>query len=192
MGALVRFVSDAANAEADTFTSRDNNLFEWIDSNTKTETLLTTERELSLQKDKVQLLGLDHPIVTKYLRLFRELSPEQIGVRVQSPDENDGVLAVWVVEARGDKGQTRRTIVTLAVDMEGKRLLSWERHPEKLWHAPPTGPSGANPDVMLLLLRDKLEPVLNRELEHRGLAKGSRGFESQLIAWIEATRISMA
>src|ERR1035441_6315722 len=69
MGALVKFVADAASAETDTFTSRGDKLFAWINRNTKIETLLTTDRELSLQKEKVQLLGLDHPIVTSYLRL---------------------------------------------------------------------------------------------------------------------------
>jgi hypothetical protein len=29
--------------------------------------------------------------------------------------------------------------------------------------------------------------MLQRELEHRSLAKGSRGFEAKLIGWVEAT-----
>ena len=37
----------------------------------------------------------------------------------------------------------------------------------------------------LALLREKLEPMLQRELEHRGLAQGSRGFETKLIGWME-------
>ena len=186
MAALVRFVTDAASAEVDTFTSRGDKLFAWIDGDTKTETILTTERELSLQKEKVQLLGLDHPLVTAYLRKFRELPPEQLGVRVQSPDGHSGVLAAWAVEARGDKGQVKRIIVPLAVDTEGKRLVQWERHPENLWHAQPSPPNGANSETMLSLLHERLEPMLQRELEHRGLAQGSRGFETKLIGWVEA------
>jgi hypothetical protein len=156
MGALVRFVTGAASAEADTFTSRGDKLFAWIDGDTKTETLLTTERELSLQKEKVQLLGLDHPVVTAYLRKFRNLPPEHLGVRVQSPDGHSGVLAVWAIEARGDKGQVKRVIVPLAVDTDGKRLLPWERHPENLWHAQPSSQNGANSEKMLALLRETL------------------------------------
>ena len=30
-----------------------------------------------------------------------------------------------------------------------------------------------------------LEPMLQRELEHRGLDKVNRGFEAKLIAWVE-------
>ncbi len=186
MGALVSFVSDAASAETDTFTNRGDKLFAWIDGNTKIETLLTTDRDFSLQKEKVQLLGLDHPIVTSYLRLFRDIPPEQLGVRVQSPDGHSGVLAVWAVEARGDKGQVKRIILPLAVDTEGKRLVPWERNPETLWHAQPSSQNGATSEAMESLLREKLEPMLQRELEHRGLAKGSHGFETKLIGWVEA------
>jgi hypothetical protein len=28
--------------------------------------------------------------------------------------------------------------------------------------------------------------MLQRELEHRGLSKGSRGYEARLIGWVEA------
>ncbi len=75
---------------------------------------MTTERELSLQKENVQLLGLDHPLVAAYLRKFRELPPEELGLCVQSPDGTEGVLAAWAVEARGDKGQVKRMTITLA------------------------------------------------------------------------------
>jgi len=187
MAALVRFITEAASAEADTFTSRGDKLFAWVDGETKTETLLTTARELSLQKEKVQLLGLDHPLVTAYLLKFRNLPADELGVRVQSPDGNSGVVAIWAVEARGDKGQVKRTIVPLAVDMQGKRLAAWERHLEKIWHGQPSSINGANSEQMLNLLHDSLEPMLQRELEHRGLAKGSRGFETNLIGWVEAT-----
>ena len=67
-----------------------NKLFGWIHKDTRTETLLTTERELSLQKENVQLLGLDHPLVAAYLRKFRELPPEELGLCVQSPDGTEG------------------------------------------------------------------------------------------------------
>jgi len=186
MGALVRFISDAASAEGETFTGRGENLFAWIDKDGRTETLLTTERELSLQKENVQLLGLDHPLVTAYLKKFRELPPEEVGLCVRSPDGTEGVLAVWAVEARGDRGQVKRMIITLGVDGEGKRHVEWERQPEKLWRSPPSGQNVREADKKLTILRNSLEPMLQRELEHRCLGKVPRGFEAKLIAWVEA------
>ena len=38
----------------------------------------------------------------------------------------------------------------------------------------------------LTLLRETLEPMLQRELEHRGLSKASRGYDAKLIGWLEA------
>lgn len=185
MGALVRFVGDAASAEDQTFNSRGDKLFVWIDKVTRTETLLTTERELSLQKENVQLFGLDHPLVAASLRKFRELPPEEIGLCVQSPDGTEGILAAWAVEARGDKGQVKRMIVTLAVDGNGRRHVAWERQPEKLWGAQVSSQNGKQADKKLAILRNSLEPMLQRELEHRGLDKVNRGFEAKLIAWVE-------
>ena len=76
----------------ETFTARGDKLFAWIDKDTQTETLLTTERELSLQKENVQLLGLDHPLVAAYLRKFRELPPEELGLMRQIARRHEGSL----------------------------------------------------------------------------------------------------
>jgi hypothetical protein len=70
MGALVRFVAESANAEDETFTRRGDNLYAWIDRESHVETLLTTQRELSLQKENVQLIGLDHPLVATFLKKY--------------------------------------------------------------------------------------------------------------------------
>ena len=186
MDALIRFIADAATAEGETFTGRGDKMFAWIDKDTQNETLLTTERELSLRKENVQLLGLDHPIVVTYLRRFRELPPEELGLCVQSPDGTEGILATWAVEARGDKGQVKRTIVTLAVDAEGRRHVAWEREPEKVWRSRVSSQDRRQADSQLAVLRNTLEPMLQRELEHKGLDKANRGFEAKLIAWVEA------
>jgi hypothetical protein len=186
MNALIRFIADASTAEGEIFTGRGDKMFAWINKDTQSETLLTTERELSLEKENVQLLGLDHPIVSAYLKKFRELPPEELGLCVQSPDGTEGVLAAWAVEARGDKGQVKRMIVTLGVDADGMRHVAWERQPEQMWRSRVSSQDGKQADKRLAILRNTLEPMLQRELEHRGLDKVNRGFEAKLIAWVEA------
>ena len=186
MNALIRFIADASTAEGEIFTGRGDKMFAWINKDTQSETLLTTERELSLEKENVQLLGLDHPIVSAYLRRFRELPPEELGLCVQSPYGTAGVLAAWAVEARGDKGQVKRMIVTLGVDADGMRHVACERQPEQMWRSRVSSQDVKQADKRLAILRNTLEPMLQRELEHRGLDKVNRGFEAKLIAWVEA------
>jgi hypothetical protein len=94
---------------------------------------------------------------------------------------------MWAVDARGDKGQLKRVVIPLAVDIQGKRLVTWERQPESLCRALPASLNGAaHPDERLALLRDTLEPLLQRELEHRGVVTSKGGFEAKLIGWVEA------
>ena len=185
MDVVARFVADAAAAEGETFTNRTDKLFAWVDKKTQTETLMTTDREISLQNENVQLLGLDHPLVAARLQKFRDLPPEELGVCAQAPDGTNGILAVWSVEARGDKGQIKRVIVPLAVDDQGGRVIAWERQPEKLWRSQPAVKKDSQAENKLTILRDLLEPMLQRELEYRGLTTGSRGFEAKLIGWVE-------
>jgi SNF2 family DNA or RNA helicase len=186
MDILIHFVADAASAEGDTFANRGDRMFAWVGKDGESETLLTTDRELSLSRENVQLLGLDHPIVSAYLRKFRELLPQDVGIRVQSPDGTEGVLAAWAVEARGDKGQLKRMIVTLGIDGEGGRHVAWERRPERMWRSTGSADNGRQGDSKIAVLRDTLEPMLQRELEHRGIGNVSRGFEAKLIGWVEA------
>ena len=186
MNTLVKFMTDAATAGGAQFVSRGDKQFAWRDKDSEAETLLTTERELSLQKENVQLLGLDHPLVATQLRIYRELPPEELGLWVKSPDGAAGILAAWAVEARGDKGQIKRLIVTLGVGWDGGRHVAWERQPELLWRSPAPNATGKQPEQRLELLRNVLEPMLQREIEHRVMGKANRGFEAKLISWIEA------
>jgi len=183
-GSITVQSTGSASAEGKTFTGRGDKLFAWLDKDAQTETLLTTERQLSLQKENVQLLGLDHPLVANLLKKFRELPPEEIGLCLKSSDGTEGIFAAWAVDARGDKGQIKRMIVTLGVDWEGKRHVAWERQPETFWRSQAASHTGKQADEKLAMLRSIFEPMLQRELEHRGV--GTRGFESKLIAWVEA------
>jgi hypothetical protein len=69
-----------------------------------------------------------------------------------------------------------------------KRLAAWERQPEQLWQTAPVSSSCIPHEKKLALLRETLEPMLQRELEYRGITKGDLGFEAKLIGWIEMGR----
>ena len=79
----------------------------------------------------------------------------------------------------------KRMVIPLAVDTDGKRHITWERQPEVLWKSPVLNRNVRHANQRLALLRNSLEPMLQRELEHRALDKVNRGFEAKLIAWME-------
>ena len=101
------------------------------------------------------------------LKKLRDLPAENLGLRVNSPDGQKGVLTAWAVEAKGDKGQLKRTVALIALDPEGRRLAAWERQPEKLWRAQPAAQPFATTEAKVSLLHSIIEPMLQREPGNR-------------------------
>ena len=152
--------------------------------NGQTETVLTTQRDQSLVRQDVQLVGLDHPLVASLMERYRSLPPQEIGIRVKSPDGRKGVLSLWSVTTHGERGETKTLAVPLAIDASGHRLPSWERQPDRLFQAAPAEGKGSSyPSV----LSETIEPMLQRELQHRGVSDAPRGYDARLIGWVEAT-----
>jgi hypothetical protein len=60
--------------------------------------------------------------------------------------------------------------------------VAWERQPEKLWRSPVSNKNAKQAEKRLAVLRDVLESMLQREVEHRGLGRVNRGFEAKLIS----------
>ena len=115
---------------------------------------------------------------------YRSLPSHEIGIQVRSPDGRKGVLAIWSVTTHGERGETKTLVVPLAIDAAGQRLPSWERQPDRLFQAAPAeGKSSSFPSV----LGEIIEPMLQRELQHRGISVAPRGYDSRLIGWVEAT-----
>jgi len=146
------------------------------------EVKLTTQRDQSLVRQDVQLLGLDHPLVASLMERYRSLPPHEIGTQVRSPDGRKGVLAIWSVTTHGERGETKTLVVPLAIDTSGQRLPSWERQPNRLFQADPAEGKGSS---FSSVLGEIIEPMLQRELQHRGISGAPRGYDAKLIGWIE-------
>ena len=144
----------------------------------------TTDRDLSLESDALHLLGLDHPLVEAYMRHYRRLPDDQIGVRVSCSDERSGVLSIWHVTTQGDHGETRKHLLTLAIDLDGQRIPSWEKQIDRVFQYDPAAQTDKR---QTHLLTETLEPMIQRELIYRGLLAENRGFDARLVGWVEVT-----
>ena len=145
-------------------------------------TVFTTDRDESLVNEQVGLLGLDHRVVEQYMTQYRELSPTELGVRVQSPDGRTGAVSVWQVTSQGERGETRSHIVPLAIGSDGQRVPMWERSIDQLFRASPSQRS-TNPPVEILI--SVCDSMLHRELGHRQIISEQRGYEARMIGWVE-------
>jgi hypothetical protein len=145
---------------------------------------ITTDREIGKDRQDLELMGLDHPLVQELLSRYKRVPAEGIGVAVQADHLPAGILSLWFVESHGKAGERKGYVQALAVDPDGQRLPHLERAVEKVFHQEPTEPMLLL-DARLGILKKDLEPMLSRDLQHRGIVADGMGFSSELIGWIE-------
>lgn len=146
------------------------------------EAVFTTDRDESLSNERLALLGLDHRAVEGYISQYRDLSPTEIGVRVQSPDSRSGAVSLWQVTSHGERGEVRSHILPLSITTDGQRVPLWERMVDQLYRAASSQRSTTPPLETLIPACDSM---LHRELGHRRLISERRGYEARMIGWIE-------
>lgn len=181
MQAIVEFMRTGAQDEGSEFTKNGERAWLWRDSGGGRQITLSTKRDDSLQQERTELIGLDHPIVSRLLHVYRELAPEEIGCAVKCADGRSGALSVWLVEAHGEQGERRLVLVTLASDVAGNRQPSWEREAAAMFSLPPATSAEGEPGNVLLRAHDVLR---QQELRHRGFATQAAGYDARLTAWI--------
>lgn len=149
------------------------------------DAVYTLDRDLVQQDDRVELIGVDHPLLVSLLRRWRESQPEDVGAVATTPDGTGAkMLVVWFVQSLGRAADTSSHIVPIAVDASGNRVPSVEKKYSEVFQTASGHPSLDSPSRREVLA-GQLEPLLDRELKHRGIAKVSGGHTSDLIAWVE-------
>ena len=177
---LLRFAHRAAELEGWVVRDIGEDRFELVIASEGRRLVFSTDREAASVDEGLDLLGLDHPVLARLLTNYRALPPDQVGLVVHSPEGRAGALAIWAVEWAGDHGQTRRDLLRLAVDDQGRRVPAWEHRPEDLFDSEPARASDG---------RDLLGPaeaMLERELRHRGKLMEHQPYAAILVGWIRA------
>jgi hypothetical protein len=76
-------------------------------------------------------------------------------------------------------------MLTLAVDLEGQRIPSWEKQADRLFQLEP---AAADAESQVDVLTETLEPMIQRELVHRGLLGENQAYNARLVGWVEVTQ----
>ena len=178
---LQEFIKMSAIVEGFSYKVIEENSFEIVCKNNGRFTF-TKNRDTAINEDGFELLGLDHPFVEKLLVKFRGLSPEEIGICVEGNGDK-GIVTAWEVETHGSGGEILKRVVKLGLNYEGKRIPSLEKRLEEL-HMKSDSNDRSSKDG-ITLLHEHIEPMLQREIKHRGIEKSDLGYSARLISWVE-------
>lgn len=184
LGALDRFVAEAARQEGGRLESLGGGLSRLLDRDGAALAVFCHDRDRAVADEGLSLMGLDHTAVEGWLEAFHDTPAESLGLSVRGGGRA-GVLSIWHVVATDDKGRRTAAVIPLAVDSEGKRCPPMEKAADEMFHAEPARPSMGR-DEALRLLSDTIEPMLLRELVHRGTVREGQPYQAELVGWVEA------
>lgn len=127
--------------------------------------------------DDFEYLTTKHPLVVNLTKKYRDLSPNRIGIRVQSDDNRQGVVSIWQVTF-GDINELH----IIASDSEGHRIYDWEN---KVDHIFQLAPSSKEQEPQIDLLKNVVEPMLRQEIVIKGVPITIKCIDIRLMGWIE-------
>src|SRR5206468_9853416 len=124
-----------------------------------------------MSRDNIELIGLDHPRVQEELARWRGVSPESLGFAVKADMGEPAILSLWLVEASAANRDRRVTIQPIAVKPDGTRLPAIEKQSDRFFSMVTSEPV-LSPGQRVDLFSRYVEPMLQRELNHRGTGNG--------------------
>lgn len=185
MGALERFLKTALKADGKNLAQTPDGVWQAVGQDGVTiEARFVIDRDRAVADESLSLLGLDHPMVTAYLAAYRSIPADVLGVSVKAIDGKKGALSLWQVVSTNDKHHHVSKMVALAVDAAGCRQPSMEKMADELFHSDPVAPIIERSDASTLL-SDIVEPMLHRDLIHRGFVREGQAYEASLVGWVE-------
>ncbi len=180
---VLEFLRASLAADNRRVDAQDDGTYLVKDAEQKAVCRFTLDREAARARADLDLLGLDHPLVQEAIKRWQATSPESIGVLVSGP-EGPGVLTWWLIETRGPSGGHRACVMSLGVNDDGKRSTRLERVGAGVFTR--RGElNGTTPTARKALLHDKIEPMLERELQHREIVPEGGSYAAKLIGWVE-------
>lgn len=187
---LLRFLSIALSDRQQKLLKVEAQIYDLLAADGARLARFTLDRDLATERDDVELMGLDHPLVQEELRRWRGVAPEDIGVSVSADVDAPVLLSLWLVEASAGSGERRVVVQAIAVKQDGTRVPALEQQCEPYLQAPPAMPR-IDPGQRLELFARVVEPALQRDLEHRGAANGDGSYASELIGYVEVQPANM-
>jgi len=181
---LVSFLRRGVEGSLRSITQDGPGAYAVVDSRTGATTRFTIDRDAAKDSESLDLLGLDHPLVQEVLQQYRDLAPDQLGAAVRGNGHEPAVLTWWSVEAHGRSGERRFYVRQVAVSRNGQRLPQLDAQAEAAFSLPPAEPQ-LDVQTRSTFLKQHIEPMLHRDLEHNGLIPAGGGFSAKLIAWVE-------
>lgn len=151
----------------------------------------TTRREKATAAEDLNLLGLEHPVVSELLSNYQGLpSQDRAFVGVLKPNCMPGVMTYWRVQIHGSDNQFKQVVLPIGFSANGERNPSLEMNKTLFESLIRTDAVLLDADERIELLQSTMPRVIQNELQHEGMLSNGSTYTSKLLAWLEISSTS--
>lgn len=146
--------------------------------------VLTTNRDLAVANDALDLIGLEQPRIATLLTHYAHHPVEGRAVAVRATGNGSGVLTAWhcAIQTKGNMRQ--ELILWVGVTPDGERSRTLEVLAPELLNVTPSVTT-LSPTQRIIMLREHLPALLQRALAHKGLLSPDASYSATLLGWVE-------
>jgi len=181
---IMNFLRQSLVSENGDLQTIDNRRFLVSSPNIPTPMKCTLDRDLVQEEDNLILLGIDHPLMVRFISQWRSMPPNFLGSTAVMGSTTPAIMTTWFVQSFGKPSETGSYLIPLVIDLEGKRIPSIEKQFQNCFSAAPGKPV-CQPKERKRILGEIIEPMLRRELSHRGISGPEKSYSTELLAWVE-------
>lgn len=145
----------------------------------------TSDRDRALQEEKLELMGLENPILREELVRFSGLGVDgRAIVGKMSGIPGPGLLTIWKVNTQSKDGQHRHYIVRIGMNQEGERASWLERMDVNLQALTGTLTDLVTWKNLLQKQKQHLNALVHRELQYKGAVTDEMSYSANILAII--------
>ena len=150
---------------------------------------ITTNRDAAKDDENLALLGLEHPLVKRFLDDDRQLEAPARAWIASTPDGADqkGVLTVWHILLQDADQRFMQRIVPVGLDHQGNRCPRIEQLADSLRNLNPASSSVFTSGDRTKFVSTTIPEMLRRDLAHKGLLSEKVTLAWRLLSWIEVS-----
>ena len=186
MKRLLNFAKRASSAEGGELRPLGDDIYELIRQQ-QPRLLFTTVREKALERDDLNLLGLEHPVVRQWMDHCSAIAPEEraLAARLSQAENGAGLFTAWQVTIHAPGGQVHQQIIRLGMTPGGERSVYVERQAKELLSLQPSKTVGLDQRTMAQLVNGAASQILHRQLVYSGALPEGASYTSQLVACVD-------
>jgi hypothetical protein len=128
MDRMVRFLAAAVAERGEKIVKKDETSLDLVGADGLLKARFTRSREDAAAHEKLELLGLDHPVMEDALRKARAVPPDTLGIVVEGGEARPVLMSCWMVESSAGAGE-RRTAVQVNSRPGGWNAVACGRAP---------------------------------------------------------------